>query len=122
MAALLSEFLRAQRTQRLPSSQDASIEYVDALLAVFRRLSGSRALSIRADTPQTAQPLPEPLSERELEVLRLVAAGKSNREISGQLFVTVDTVKKHLTHIFGKLGVRSRTQAVARARELGLIP
>jgi ATP/maltotriose-dependent transcriptional regulator MalT len=62
------------------------------------------------------------LSERELEVLTLVAAGKSNLEIAGQLFVTVDTVKKHLTHIFRKLGVRSRTQAVAQARELGLIP
>jgi LuxR family maltose regulon positive regulatory protein len=55
-------------------------------------------------------------------VLRPIAAGKSNREIAGQLFVTVDTVKKHITHIFRKLGVHSRTQAVARARELGLIP
>jgi LuxR family maltose regulon positive regulatory protein len=122
MAALLSKFLRARRAERLPSSRDASTEYVDALLAAFRGPSESRALSIRADTPQTAQLLPDPLSERELEVLRLVAAGKSNREISRQLFVTVDTVKKHLTHIFGKLGVRSRTQAVARARELGVIP
>jgi LuxR family maltose regulon positive regulatory protein len=122
MAALLSKFLRARRTERLPSSQDGSTEYVEALLAACWGPSGSRLLDTGADSPHTAQPLPEPLSERELEVLQLVAAGKSNREISGQLFVTVDTVKKHLTHVFNKLGVGSRTQAVALARELGLIP
>jgi LuxR family maltose regulon positive regulatory protein len=122
MAALLSKFLRARRMERLLSSQDVSTEYVVALLTAFREPSGSRALSTGAYTPRTTRSLPEPLSQRELEVLRLVAAGKSNQEISRQLFVTVDTVKKHLTHVFGKLGVRSRTQAVARARELGLIP
>ncbi len=68
------------------------------------------------------QPLPvEPLSLRELEVLRLVAAGASNPEIARQLVVTVNTVKKHVTNIFGKLGATSRTQAVARARQLGLV-
>jgi LuxR family maltose regulon positive regulatory protein len=122
MAALLYKFLRARRTERLRSSQDGSTKYVDALLAAFWEPSGSLARSTGADTPQAAQPLAEPLSERELQVLQLVAAGKSNREISGQLFVTVDTVKKHLTHVFNKLGVGSRTQAVARARGLGLIP
>ena len=50
----------------------------------------------------------------------LLTAGKSNREIAGALVVSLDTVKKHLTHIFGKLGSSSRTEAVARARELGL--
>jgi ATP/maltotriose-dependent transcriptional regulator MalT len=63
----------------------------------------------------------EPLTERELEVLRLVAAGTSNRAIAAQLFVTLGTVKKHLNNIFGKLNVQSRTQALARARELGLL-
>jgi LuxR family maltose regulon positive regulatory protein len=68
------------------------------------------------------QPLPvESLSPRELEVLRLVAAGASNPEIARQLVVTVNTVKKHVTNIFGKLGATSRTQAVARARQLGLV-
>ncbi|MDQ3910376.1 MAG: LuxR C-terminal-related transcriptional regulator [Actinomycetota bacterium] len=124
MATLLQKWLRAQRKEQHSSSspQNASPEYARKLLAAFRRPSGSRALGTGADASRTSQPLPEPLSERELEVLRLIAAGKSNREISGQLFVTVDTVKKHLTHIFGKLGVRSRTQAVVQARELGLIP
>jgi LuxR family maltose regulon positive regulatory protein len=63
----------------------------------------------------------EPLTERELEVLRLVAAGTSNREIAVRLTVTLGTVKKHLNNIFGKLDVKSRTQALARARELGLL-
>jgi LuxR family maltose regulon positive regulatory protein len=122
MAVLLQNALRARRGERFISLQNASPEYAVALLTAFRRSSGSRALTTETDLLQVVHPLPDPLSERELEVLRLVAAGKSNREISRQLFVTVDTVKKHLTHIFGKLGVRSRTQAAARARELRLIP
>ena len=63
----------------------------------------------------------EALSERELEVLQLLAAGKANREIANELFVTPDTVKKHITHILGKLGATNRTEAAARARELGLV-
>jgi LuxR family maltose regulon positive regulatory protein len=63
----------------------------------------------------------EPLSQRELELLRLVAAGQSNQEIAQELFVATGTVKKHLNNIFGKLGVSSRTQAIARARELDLL-
>ena len=68
-----------------------------------------------------AQPLIEPLSERELEVLGLVAAGMSNREIAEALVVTVGTVKRHLHNTYGKLGVRNRTQAVSLARELNLL-
>jgi LuxR family maltose regulon positive regulatory protein len=63
----------------------------------------------------------EPLTVRELEVLRLMAAGLSNAEIAKQLVVTVGTVKSHLKHIYGKLAVQSRTQAVAQARALGLL-
>jgi LuxR family maltose regulon positive regulatory protein len=79
-----------------------------------------------ADQPPRAPVIPstdclEPLSERELEVLRLVGAGLSNRQIAARLFVTLGTVKKHLNNIFGKLGVERRTQAIARARELRLI-
>lgn len=72
-------------------------------------------------TPK-AQNLIEPLSERELEVLRLVNAGLSNSEIADKLIVTVGTVKKHLNNIFGKLGASSRTQAIALARMLDLLP
>ena len=63
----------------------------------------------------------EPLTERELEVLRLLAAGRSNAEMAAELFVEQSTVKTHLIHLYSKLGVHSRTQAVARARALGLL-
>ncbi|MDF2704345.1 MAG: transcriptional regulator, LuxR family [Rubrobacteraceae bacterium] len=65
--------------------------------------------------------LPEPLSERELEVLQLIAAGKTNRQISSELFVSVGTVKTHINNAYRKLDAHSRTQALARARELDLI-
>jgi len=72
----------------------------------------------------SAKPAPtlaEPLSERELEVLRLVARGASNKEIAGALFIAEGTVKNHLTSILGKLGARDRTQALLKAQELGLV-
>ena len=63
----------------------------------------------------------EPLSERELEILQLIAQGLSNREISERLFLALSTIKGHNRVIFGKLQVQRRTEAVARARELGLV-
>ena len=66
--------------------------------------------------------LAEPLTDRELEVLRLIAAGRSNQRIARELFVSLDTVKKHVTHLLGKLGAANRTEAAARARQLSLIP
>jgi len=71
--------------------------------------------------PPPAQPLIEPLSPRELEVLHLMAQGLSNQEMSERLFLALDTVKGHNRKIFGKLQVQRRTEAVARARELGLL-
>lgn len=68
-----------------------------------------------------SQPLPEPLSERELEILRLVAEGLSNREIAERAFISQGTVKSHVHNILEKLDVDNRTQAVARARELELL-
>jgi LuxR family maltose regulon positive regulatory protein len=65
--------------------------------------------------------LPDPLTARELEVLTLLAAGTPNQGIADQLYVTLDTVKKHVTHVLAKLGAANRTEAVARARQLGLI-
>jgi ATP/maltotriose-dependent transcriptional regulator MalT len=67
------------------------------------------------------QPLIDPLTKRELEVLQLIAAGLSNQEIAEQLVVAVSTVKKHINRMYSKLGVKRRTQAVARARELNLL-
>ena len=67
------------------------------------------------------EPLVEPLSERELEVLTLLASGRSNREVARDLFVSVGTVKTHTNNIYRKLGVRNRAEALARARSLKLI-
>ncbi len=79
----------------------------------------SRVSSLVGGT--SSEVLPEPLSEREIELLRLIASGLSNKEIGETLFITEGTVKNHITHILGKLGVRDRTQAALKAKELGLI-
>ncbi|HEY6247316.1 MAG TPA: response regulator transcription factor [Pyrinomonadaceae bacterium] len=63
----------------------------------------------------------EPLSEREVEILRLIAHGASNREIADKLFLAEGTVKNHVTNILGKLGVRDRTQAAIKAKDIGLV-
>jgi LuxR family maltose regulon positive regulatory protein len=65
--------------------------------------------------------LVEPLTEREAEVLRLLVAGASNQEIAAKLVISLATVKKHVSNLLGKLGVASRTQAIARAREWSLL-
>jgi LuxR family maltose regulon positive regulatory protein len=65
--------------------------------------------------------LVEPLSQREREVLRLIAAGLSNPEIAQELVISVGTVKRHINHIYGKLGAQSRTQAIVKARALRLL-
>lgn len=69
----------------------------------------------------TEQHLVEPLTERELEVLRLLSSGKSNAEIAGHLFIAIGTVKAHTSRIYGKLGVRNRVEAIAKGRELSLL-
>ena len=68
-----------------------------------------------------ASPLVEPLSAREHEVLRLLARGRTNQEIAGELSVAATTAKKHISNLIGKLGARNRTEAVARARALRLL-
>jgi LuxR family maltose regulon positive regulatory protein len=72
--------------------------------------------------PLIDQPLVDPLTPRELEVLTLISAGLRNQEIADQLVISLATVKRHISNIYGKLGVSHRTQAVAHARELGLLP
>ena len=97
----------------LPEVRQTAPDFVDQLLA-------SAELSQQA-VAIPPQPLIEPLTPRELEVLRLIAAGLRNQEIADQLFISVATVKRHISNIYGKLGVSHRTQAVAHARELGLV-
>jgi LuxR family transcriptional regulator, maltose regulon positive regulatory protein len=113
MAELLSGVLEAQRRGHLYPSGRVPPHYLRKLLAALERGSAPAA------SPTAG--LPEPLSERELEVLALIAAGKSNRRIASDLFVSVGTVKTHLNSVYRKLDAHSRTQAVARARELNLI-
>ncbi|MBK8901130.1 MAG: response regulator transcription factor [Anaerolineaceae bacterium] len=84
------------------------------VVAEFSRLAG-------AGTADPQQDLVEPLSERELEILAVLATGASNREIANQLYITEGTVKNHVTNILGKLAVRDRTQAALKAKEMGLI-
>jgi ATP/maltotriose-dependent transcriptional regulator MalT len=74
-------------------------------------------VQVTSSTPLLA----EPLSEREVEVLRLVAAGLTNKQIAHQLLIALGTAKRHTINIYGKLGVSNRTQAVAKARELKLL-
>jgi predicted ATPase/DNA-binding CsgD family transcriptional regulator len=84
-------------------------------------VSGEQADAACSPISAASQPLLDPLTKRELEVLQLITAGLSNQEIAQRLYVAVSTVKKHINRIYGKLGVKRRTQAVARARELYLL-
>ncbi len=93
-------------------------DYSGKLLAVFE---AEQKKSEGKSYLPPAQPLIEPLSQRELEILQLIAQGLSNREISDRLFLALSTVKRHNGNIYGKLQVHRRTEAVARARELGLL-
>lgn len=92
-------------------------EYVNKLLTAFPD-SEPAVIS----QPPTAEMMVEPLSEREIEVLQLIAEGLSNQEIAQRLFLSLSTVKWHTSNIYGKLGVKNRTQAVAKARSLGILP
>jgi LuxR family transcriptional regulator, maltose regulon positive regulatory protein len=94
-------------------------DYTGKLLAVFKAEEQKRQDT--SSLPSSARPLIEPLSPRELEVLHLMAQGLSNQEMCERLFLALSTVKGHNRNIFGKLQVQRRTEAVARARELGLL-
>jgi LuxR family maltose regulon positive regulatory protein len=117
--AMLLLRLREQERKQGPTP------YLDVLLAAF----SSKSMTHTPFPPGSSQPggrrlmppLIEPLSEREREVLHLIARGDSNQEIAEILVIAVVTVKRHVTHIFEKLGVHTRVQAVARARALGLL-
>jgi LuxR family transcriptional regulator, maltose regulon positive regulatory protein len=96
-------------------------DYTGKLLAAFESDKPKSEDQPDLSPVLPGQSLTEPLSQRELEVLQLIARGLSNREISQRLFLALDTVKGHNRIIFGKLQVQRRTEAVARARELGLL-
>jgi LuxR family maltose regulon positive regulatory protein len=103
---------------RQAAARGVAPHYVHALLEA---LGGGETGAATAPLPSGTLPLVEPLTPRELEVLQLLGEGRSNREIAEALVITVNGVKKHTSNIYGKLGVHSRTQAVVRAQELGLL-
>ena len=111
MAALLGRLIAAQRTGQ--AAAEVPLGYLARLQRAF---SPGRPASDPGPSG-----IVEPLTSRELEVLEMLAAGRSNQAIARELVVTLDTVKKHVGHILGKLGAANRTEAVARARELSLI-
>jgi LuxR family maltose regulon positive regulatory protein len=118
MRALLAQLPAARPGQR-HAAPPIDPGYFGALLRACRQADAVPPQR----RPAAALPgLAEPLTDRELEVLRLLAAGRSNQRIAHDLVVALDTVKKHVTHLLGKLGATNRTEAVARARQLGLIP
>jgi LuxR family maltose regulon positive regulatory protein len=97
----------------VPQTDGSTRLYAASLLGAWKAIS--------PPSPPEARNLVEPLTQRQIEVLSLIAAGLSNQEISDTLVIALSTTKKHINHIYGKLRVSSRTKAVARARELGLV-
>jgi LuxR family maltose regulon positive regulatory protein len=96
----------------LPKARPAAPEFVDLLLGQNQPEDGSRSALI--------EQLPDPLSEQEIRVLKLIVGGKSNQQIADELVISVGTAKWHVHNILRKLGVGNRPQAIARARELGI--
>jgi LuxR family maltose regulon positive regulatory protein len=101
-------------------SRGIAPEYVPRLLAAFTTDETEQA----SITPprSSVSGLVEALSERELEVLQLIAEGLTNKEIASRLYLSLNTIKVHTRNIYGKLGVRNRTQAVTKAKSLGILP
>jgi LuxR family maltose regulon positive regulatory protein len=120
MTAVLGRLISAQR------SDQRAARIPLACLARLQRAFGDGhpaggPAGGRAGPDSRASRLIEQLTSRELEVLAMLAAGRSNQGIASHLVISLDTVKKHVSHLMGKLGAANRTEAVARGRELGLI-
>jgi LuxR family maltose regulon positive regulatory protein len=101
-------------------AQEVEAEYVRRLLAAFPVAGAEQTTS--SPLRVTKSNLVEPLSEREIEVLQLIAEGLSNQEVAARLYLSPHTVKVHARKIYGKLGAGSRTQAIAKAKTLGILP
>jgi LuxR family maltose regulon positive regulatory protein len=121
MAALLHSLISARQRGRIAAGFGAAREHLHRVIRAFRPAPVGGTGGPKGAASGAAGRV-EPLTDRELEVLRLLAAGRPNREIAAALVVTLETVKKHVSHIFDKLGAANRTEAVVRARELRLIP
>jgi predicted ATPase/DNA-binding NarL/FixJ family response regulator len=113
---------RYQTTEEAARQTSTKEDFEAVTTALLDGLLISEDKTLTSQTPQAGEILVEPLSERELAVLTLIADGLSNREIADKLFLSVATVKWYLTHLYSKLGVQSRTLAIMRARQLNLLP
>jgi len=111
-----------QVTAEAAQQVSTNLDFNAVTTALLDELLVAEGQPLTSQTPQADETLIEPLSERELEVLRLIADGRSNREIAEQLFLSVATVKWYLTHIYSKLGVQDHTLTIMRARQLNLLP
>jgi len=121
LAALLDQLIAGWR-RGAALAPGVPVKYLGRLRAAFQPGDFRAALpSSKPTAPVVVAGLAEPLTGRELEVLGLLATGMANKQIAKELVVTLETAKKHVSHILGKLGAANRTQAVARARELGLL-
>jgi ATP/maltotriose-dependent transcriptional regulator MalT len=116
---LLNRYQATGETAQPPSD---SVDLNAVATTLLDELLIPEDMPLTRQTPEAGETLIEPLSERELEVLRFIADDHSNREIAEKLFLSVATVKWYLTHIYGKLGVQNRTLAIMRARQLDLLP
>ncbi|MBG0771031.1 MAG: response regulator transcription factor [Anaerolineaceae bacterium] len=121
--------VRCQTAQEKSNSYLPSASFIDSLLQSIQHddqphrvqhLSSAIAPEVRTTTVDGGFAIS--LSSREIEVLNLIAEGKSNKEISAELYLALNTVKRHAYNIYNKLDVSRRTQAVSKARQLGLIP
>jgi len=110
VAELLEEILAVKKRDHDDNKTGFSLSYAKKIFSV-----------LKAGTPTKIEGLMDQISERELEVLHLIAAGLSNREIADKLFISLNTVKTHTKNINSKLNVNSRTKAVAQAKELGIL-
>ena len=121
LAALLRVLLLGRRLEQAAGADAVPREFLRRLASSFDR-HGMPVLPTARRGAVAVPGIIEPLSAREREVLALLATGQPNRTIADELVITVDTVKRHVSHVFEKLGVENRTQAVARARQLRLLP
>ena len=122
-AGAVGYLLKDATTERLVEAVVAADRGESVLAPSVAAKLVARVATLPDPAPGPApQPLVDPLTDRELEVLRHLAAGKSNREIAQAVFLTEGTVKNHVTSILAKLGARDRTQAALRASALGLLP
>jgi DNA-binding NarL/FixJ family response regulator len=127
----ITDAIRRALDGESPLNQEVAMQLLLSLMDEERKESKEEQLSsnvtpkslpLNGERPQEEAALPSSLTGREVEVLRLMARGQTNKEIAQNLFVSMSTVKKHVHHIIDKLGVSDRTQAVVRAFEEGLVP